>query len=58
MESLMLFLPFSSLQGGSTPIGPLGGQLSGLLVLCRPMPDIDTLMQEWTPEFEELLGKV
>ncbi|XP_029139353.1 intraflagellar transport protein 46 homolog [Protobothrops mucrosquamatus] len=25
---------------------------------ARPMPDIDTLMQEWTPEFEELLGKV
>ncbi|XP_029812049.1 intraflagellar transport protein 46 homolog isoform X2 [Suricata suricatta] len=24
----------------------------------RPMPDIDTLMQEWSPEFEELLGKV
>ncbi|KAK3564366.1 hypothetical protein QTP86_017330 [Hemibagrus guttatus] len=24
----------------------------------RPMPDIDTLMQEWPPEFEELLGKV
>ncbi|XP_028930243.1 intraflagellar transport protein 46 homolog isoform X1 [Ornithorhynchus anatinus] len=24
----------------------------------RPMPDIDTLMQEWCPEFEELLGKV
>ncbi|XP_055211014.1 intraflagellar transport protein 46 homolog isoform X3 [Gorilla gorilla gorilla] len=23
----------------------------------RPMPDIDTLMQEWSPEFEELLGK-
>ncbi|XP_011950919.1 intraflagellar transport protein 46 homolog isoform X1 [Ovis aries] len=23
-----------------------------------PMPDIDTLMQEWSPEFEELLGKV
>ncbi|XP_017548170.1 intraflagellar transport protein 46 homolog isoform X2 [Pygocentrus nattereri] len=23
----------------------------------RPMPDIDTLMQEWPPEFEELLGK-
>ncbi|CAH2319532.1 intraflagellar transport 46 homolog isoform X2 [Pelobates cultripes] len=22
------------------------------------MPDIDTLMQEWPPEFEELLGKV
>lgn len=22
------------------------------------MPDIDTLMQEWSPEFEELLGKV
>lgn len=26
--------------------------------VCRPMPDIDTLMQEWSPEFEELLGKV
>ncbi|XP_058050488.1 intraflagellar transport protein 46 homolog isoform X2 [Ahaetulla prasina] len=25
---------------------------------ARPMPDIDTLMQEWSPEFEELLGKV
>lgn len=25
---------------------------------CRPMPDIETLMQEWSPEFEELLGKV
>ncbi|XP_039327267.1 intraflagellar transport protein 46 homolog isoform X4 [Saimiri boliviensis] len=24
----------------------------------RPMPDIDTLMQEWSPEFEELLGKI
>ncbi|KAG8434581.1 hypothetical protein GDO86_012814 [Hymenochirus boettgeri] len=24
----------------------------------RAMPDIDTLMQEWPPEFEELLGKV
>ncbi|XP_069470531.1 intraflagellar transport protein 46 homolog isoform X2 [Ambystoma mexicanum] len=24
----------------------------------RPMPDIDSLMQEWSPEFEELLGKV
>ncbi|XP_051542265.1 intraflagellar transport protein 46 homolog [Myxocyprinus asiaticus] len=24
----------------------------------RPMPDIDNLMQEWPPEFEELLGKV
>nr|KAF6437754.1 intraflagellar transport 46 [Molossus molossus] len=24
----------------------------------RPMPDIDTLMQEWSPDFEELLGKV
>ncbi|KAM8795555.1 intraflagellar transport protein 46 homolog [Eudromia elegans] len=24
----------------------------------RPMPDIETLMQEWLPEFEELLGKV
>uniref|UniRef100_A0A8C5W8E3 Intraflagellar transport protein 46 homolog n=1 Tax=Leptobrachium leishanense TaxID=445787 RepID=A0A8C5W8E3_9ANUR len=24
----------------------------------RPMPDIETLMQEWPPEFEELLGKV
>eukprot|EP00079_Xenopus_tropicalis_P016819 XP_004916113.1 PREDICTED: intraflagellar transport protein 46 homolog isoform X1 [Xenopus tropicalis] len=24
----------------------------------RPMPDIDTLMQEWPSEFEELLGKV
>ncbi|KAL0994664.1 hypothetical protein UPYG_G00125500 [Umbra pygmaea] len=24
----------------------------------RPMPDIDTLMQEWPPEFEELLGKI
>ncbi|XP_072774302.1 intraflagellar transport protein 46 homolog isoform X3 [Taeniopygia guttata] len=23
----------------------------------RPMPDIETLMQEWSPEFEELLGK-
>ncbi|KTG42468.1 hypothetical protein cypCar_00010152 [Cyprinus carpio] len=26
--------------------------------LHRPMPDIDSLMQEWPPEFEELLGKV
>ncbi|XP_072835527.1 intraflagellar transport protein 46 homolog isoform X1 [Pogona vitticeps] len=25
---------------------------------ARPMPDIETLMQEWSPEFEELLGKV
>ncbi|KAJ6653159.1 hypothetical protein lerEdw1_010032 [Lerista edwardsae] len=25
---------------------------------ARPMPDIDMLMQEWSPEFEELLGKV
>ncbi|KAJ8399015.1 hypothetical protein AAFF_G00416820 [Aldrovandia affinis] len=24
----------------------------------RSMPDIDSLMQEWPPEFEELLGKV
>ncbi|XP_066507464.1 intraflagellar transport protein 46 homolog isoform X1 [Hoplias malabaricus] len=24
----------------------------------RPMPDIDSLMQEWPAEFEELLGKV
>ncbi|KAF7701245.1 intraflagellar transport protein 46 homolog [Silurus meridionalis] len=24
----------------------------------RPMPDIDTLMQEWPPEFEELLNKM
>ncbi|NXN96677.1 IFT46 protein, partial [Rhinopomastus cyanomelas] len=24
----------------------------------RPMPDIETLMQEWPPEFEQLLGKV
>ncbi|KAM4650548.1 intraflagellar transport protein 46 homolog isoform 2-T3 [Discoglossus pictus] len=24
----------------------------------RSMPEIDTLMQEWPPEFEELLGKV
>lgn len=24
----------------------------------RPMPDIETLMQEWPPEFEELLAKV
>lgn len=24
----------------------------------KPMPDIDSLMQEWPPEFEELLGKV
>ncbi|XP_040390364.1 intraflagellar transport protein 46 homolog [Cygnus olor] len=24
----------------------------------RPMPDIETLMQEWSPEFEALLGKV
>ncbi|XP_046873965.1 intraflagellar transport protein 46 homolog isoform X1 [Hypomesus transpacificus] len=24
----------------------------------RAMPDIDTLMQEWPPEFEEFLGKV
>lgn len=23
----------------------------------RPMPDIDTLMQEWSPEFEEVFGK-
>ncbi|XP_010141651.1 PREDICTED: intraflagellar transport protein 46 homolog, partial [Buceros rhinoceros silvestris] len=23
----------------------------------RPMPDIESLMQEWSPEFEELLGK-
>lgn len=29
-----------------------------LLSAFRPMPDIDTLMQEWSPEFEELLGKV
>ena len=28
------------------------------LCTCRPMPDIDMLMQEWSPEFEELLGKV
>lgn len=24
----------------------------------RNMPDIDTLMQEWPPEFEELLKEV
>ncbi|NXL65445.1 IFT46 protein, partial [Chordeiles acutipennis] len=24
----------------------------------RPMPDVESLMQEWSPEFEELLGKV
>ncbi|CAI9590703.1 unnamed protein product [Staurois parvus] len=24
----------------------------------RPMPEVETLMQEWLPEFEELLGKV
>ncbi|KAM8927299.1 intraflagellar transport protein 46 homolog isoform 1-T1 [Pelodytes ibericus] len=24
----------------------------------RPMPEVDALMQEWPPEFEELLGKV
>ncbi|XP_020378233.2 intraflagellar transport protein 46 homolog isoform X2 [Rhincodon typus] len=24
----------------------------------KPMPDIEALMQEWPPEFEELLGKV
>lgn len=29
-----------------------------LVSVCRPMPDIDTLMQEWSPEFEDLLGKV
>ena len=29
-----------------------------LSVLCRNMPDIDTLMQEWPPEFEELLKEV
>ena len=29
-----------------------------LLFPGRPMPDIETLMQEWSPEFEELLGKV
>ncbi|KAG9351526.1 hypothetical protein JZ751_022777 [Albula glossodonta] len=29
-----------------------------LHMLHMPMPDIDTLMQEWPPEFEELLGKV
>ncbi|XP_018428207.1 PREDICTED: intraflagellar transport protein 46 homolog [Nanorana parkeri] len=23
----------------------------------RPMPEVETLMQEWQPEFEELLGK-
>ncbi|KAG7320419.1 hypothetical protein KOW79_016272 [Hemibagrus wyckioides] len=27
------------------------------VLYTRPMPDIDTLMQEWPPEFEELLGK-
>lgn len=29
-----------------------------LVYFFRPMPDIDSLMQEWPPEFEELLGKV
>ena len=29
-----------------------------MFVLCRNMPDIDTLMQEWPPEFEELLKEV
>ncbi|KAM9299360.1 intraflagellar transport protein 46 homolog [Gastrophryne carolinensis] len=24
----------------------------------RPMPEVETLMQEWPPEFEELLGKI
>ncbi|XP_058273804.1 intraflagellar transport protein 46 homolog [Hemibagrus wyckioides] len=27
------------------------------VLYTRPMPDIDTLMQEWPPDFEELLGK-
>ena len=29
-----------------------------IFCLCRNMPDIDTLMQEWPPEFEELLNQV
>jgi len=28
------------------------------LFVFRNMPDIDTLMQEWPPEFEELLKEV
>ncbi|XP_051494648.1 intraflagellar transport protein 46 homolog isoform X5 [Apus apus] len=28
------------------------------VLYTRPMPDIESLMQEWSPEFEELLGKV
>ncbi|XP_058273805.1 intraflagellar transport protein 46 homolog, partial [Hemibagrus wyckioides] len=28
------------------------------VLYTRPMPDTDTLMQEWPPEFEELLGKL
>lgn len=29
-----------------------------LITSCRNMPDIETLMQEWPPEFEELLNQV
>ena len=25
---------------------------------CRNMPDVDALMEEWPPEFEELLKEV
>lgn len=32
--------------------------VTSLVYFFRPMPDIDSLMQEWPPEFEELLGKV
>lgn len=28
------------------------------VVCCRPMPDIDHLIQEWPPEIEELLKNV
>ena len=29
-----------------------------MLIIFRNMPDIDTLMQEWPPEFEDLLKEV
>jgi hypothetical protein len=29
-----------------------------IIIFYRNMPDIDTLMQEWPPEFEEMLKEV
>ena len=32
--------------------------LLNLIGCCRNMPDVDALMEEWPPEFEELLKEV